>query len=285
MALPAIRGRLINGLALGGGIIAAALWMPSWMLLLVLLAFTAVGIVEFYEMMDAKGMPNFKVVGTLGGLLLILSTWFNLTIARIHHPGEWEVIILFLVTVVILLRLFPQKNNPRPIETLGTTLLGILYVPFLFNFVTKLLLTWDHVDSRWLVIYLFFVVKLNDIGAYFVGSAIGRHKLLPRISPAKTWEGVFGGIGTAVAASILFWWWTGGSIGGVRLMWVDALALGFLLGACGTIGDLTESMFKRAAGVKDSGHLFRGMGGVLDVIDSILFAAPALFIYIRIFVT
>ena len=127
------------------------------------------------------------------------------------------------------------------------------------------------------------------MGAYFVGSLVGRHKMFPRISPGKTWEGLAGGFLAGIAASmILYWLWRSpdpslpvAEFGRLSLTWGHALFLGAFLAAIGVIGDLVESLLKRSAGLKDSGQLFPGMGGILDVLDSLLFAAPALYFYLR----
>ena len=122
-----------------------------------------------------------------------------------------------------------------------------------------------------------------DAGAYFVGCAHGRHKLIPRISPAKSWEGLGGGVAAGTLASLLYFWIFHGPLSSIRMNGWDAVVLGVLLSVIGTVGDLTESLFKRAAGVKDSGTYLLGMGGLLDVLDSVLFAAPTLYIYARLF--
>jgi phosphatidate cytidylyltransferase len=134
-----------------------------------------------------------------------------------------------------------------------------------------------------MLIYMIMVVKVSDIGAYFVGCRYGRHKLFPRVSPAKSWEGTLGGLLSAVAMSVAIFFIFGGTLGPVRLRLTDAIILGVLLAVCGIFGDLLESLMKRAAGLKDSGTLIAGMGGVLDVIDSLLPAAPALYFYARFF--
>ena len=184
-----------------------------------------------------------------------------------------------------------QKLNRQPMATVACTLLGFLYVPVLFNYFSRLAFTWkpDIGPGDWfrpaypLVFFLIFVVKIADIGAYFIGSRFGRHKLIPRISPGKTWEGFIGGIAAGTAAGALFYIAAPSWLNCVRMNLFHAVFLGFGLSLVGTVGDLTESLLKRSAGAKDSGHFIPGMGGVLDVIDSLLFAAPAMYIYVRVF--
>lgn len=118
------------------------------------------------------------------------------------------------------------------------------------------------------------------MGAYFVGTTIGKHKMIPTISPAKTWEGVIGGVVMATVVSSLLMFLYDYEMSGIAFSWVDGLVLGLGLALLGVIGDLVESMLKRSAGVKDSGSWLKGMGGILDVLDSLIFAMPLLYIYI-----
>jgi phosphatidate cytidylyltransferase len=112
-----------------------------------------------------------------------------------------------------------------------------------------------------------------------VGSLIGRHKMIPRVSPGKTWEGFGGAIAGSVLASLLFAHFAGGHLPGMNR--VHAIVLAGLLGVAAVIGDLIESIFKREAGVKDSGRILPGIGGVLDLLDSLLFNAPIMYLYLR----
>lgn len=275
-----LKHRVASGLLISAALFAAARWLPFPGILAVLLVVVAVALWEFYGLLEGARIPHFKYFGLAGGLLLVLAT--GLMRNRGAHP---ESIVLYGVTAAVFLRQFPQKNNPRPLESIAGTLFGVLYVAFLFNFFTRLLVDWGERDGRLLALYVISVTKLSDIGAFFVGCAFGRHKLIPRISPAKSWEGCLGGIGAAVAGSGVAYLLTKRYWVAVRLGLVDALALGVLLALAGIAGDLTESLFKRAAGVKDSGRIVLGMGGLLDVLDSLLFAVPMLYLYAAFFLT
>jgi len=267
---------------MGAAVFAAAFWLPPVGVLLVLMLICGLALWEFYGLLDASGIPHFKLVGLAGGWALIAATWFSLLKGDgVPHDSDW--LVLFATVTVIFLRQFPQKNNPRPLVTIAGTLLGVMYVPFLLNFFTKILMQWGDSGGRWMLVYLILVVKMTDIGAYFTGCTFGRHKLIPRISPAKTWEGCFGGVLAGVAASCLFLLVSRGRMGVLPMSLGDALVLGVLLAFTGIVGDLTESLFKRAAGMKDSGRIIHGMGGILDVLDSLLFAAPAMYAYVRFF--
>jgi phosphatidate cytidylyltransferase len=262
--------------------------MGVWPLLLII---SALASLEFYNLLDKAGIPSFRVLGVLGGSALISAAFFS--IQRISASGDsvelstvlktydWEWFVLFGIVVVISIRQFPQKHNDRPLATIACTLLGVLYVPFLFNFITKLVFAWGIETGRLLVLYLVVAVKSSDVGAFLVGSAVGRHKLLARISPGKTWEGCTGGIICSMLASWLFGYASGYQIGVIPVGGVKIVLLGAILGFAGIWGDLVESLIKRAAHAKDSGSLIPGIGGILDVLDSLLLAAPALYIYTR----
>jgi phosphatidate cytidylyltransferase len=146
--------------------------------------------------------------------------------------------------------------------------------------------TWEQggwgvlpLTGRVMVLYLIVVVKFSDIGAYTAGRLFGRNKMIPRLSPNKTWEGFAGGMLLSVAASVGFSVVLGGCLGKVPLPLGHSVVLGLLLGGTGVVGDLFESLLKRASSTKDSSAVVPGMGGLLDVLDSLLFGAPVLFVY------
>jgi phosphatidate cytidylyltransferase len=286
-----LKWRVASALAMGAVVLGAAFFLPAAGVVVLLVLIAVAAILEFYRLLDVAGIPSFRVVGALAAVALVAATGWSLVVRR--APGlpvfEAEIFVLFITVITVLLRQFPQKHNPQPLATVACTLLGILYVPLLFNFFTKLAFTWDPVSPGQIVsatgialpIYLIVVVKATDIGAYFIGSRLGRHKLIPRISPGKTWEGFIGGILMGLLASVMYHAASGGRLGVVAWSRLDAVALGLLLPLIGTVGDLTESLLKRAAGAKDSGATVPGMGGLLDVLDSLLFAAPVLYFYVE----
>lgn len=275
-----LRHRLQSGILLAAALLGAVLYMPPLGVLPILLVVAALALVEFYALLGVRQIPHFKVTGTVAGLALVAGTWFALY-AGCPHAGHAETVLLYGCVAAVLIRQVTVRNSDRPWDSMGGTLFGILYVAFLFAFVVKLLLEWGYQDGRILVLYLIVVVKVTDIGAYSVGCAIGRHKLIPRISPAKTWEGVFGGIAAAIGASLLFARLASGHLQQFAFSRLDVMVIGLLLAVAGILGDLIESLFKRASGVKDSGRMFLGMGGILDILDSLLFAAPIFYLYVR----
>jgi phosphatidate cytidylyltransferase len=135
------------------------------------------------------------------------------------------------------------------------------------------------IDGNFYVLYFILVTKFSDLGAYCVGSLIGKHKMIPRISPGKTWEGFGGAIVVSTLVSMVFAHFLKDRLYGMN--YFHATILGILLSTAAVVGDLIESIFKREAKVKDSGRWFPGIGGILDLMDSLLFNAPIMYLYLR----
>jgi len=284
-----LRRRVISGIFISAGFVLAAFFVPSIGGFLLILAISSLAQREFYSVIGATGIPVFRLVGLVCGGALITGTFFTIgpDVASCAYNLKWQQLILLVSLVAVFIRQFPQKHNGQPLATIGCTLLGIWYVPFLFNFFTHLVFGFEPVDvmarvgetGRMLVLYLVIVVKCTDMGAFFAGKAFGKHKLVPHLSPAKTREGLVGGIAAGVLASVIFCHAAGMQLGRFELRTVDMIMMGLVLAAAGSAGDLFESLIKRAASVKDSGSSIPGMGGILDVLDSLLFGAPALYVY------
>jgi len=251
---------------------------------LIVIAFLAVsGLVEFYGIVGKRDLVCFKGWGIFGGLLLIVGTFFNLTgvIGRSGSPArvnDFETSFLILFVLGLCLRQFFSRTNTAGLLAISTTLFGLMYVAWLLNFIQKINF-FPGVDGHFYLLYFLVITKFSDTGAYLVGSLIGRHKMIPRISPGKTWEGFGGALAVSVLASVVFVYYLGDHMRGMNQM--HAVILGLLLGLAAVVGDLIESIFKREAGIKDSGHFFPGIGGILDLLDSLLFNAPIMYLYLR----
>ena len=251
--------------------------------LLVMVVLAWAGLVEFYGLAAQGKLFCFKWCGLAGGVLLMIGTFLNVTghLGLNNSPArvnDFESDFLILFVLGLCVRQFVSRSSTAGIVAIGTTLFGLMYVPWLLNFIQKINF-FPGVDGKFYVLYFILVTKFSDMGAYLVGSLIGRHKMIPRISPGKTWEGFGGAILVSTGASVVFTHFFGNKMAGMTL--VHAVILGVILSSTAVVGDLIESLFKRQAGVKDSGHFFPGIGGILDLLDSLLFNAPIMYLYLR----
>jgi phosphatidate cytidylyltransferase len=275
-------------------IVVAALFsgnklLSDYVFLLIIVFLAASGLMEFYGLLEKRGLVCFRWCGLLGGLLLMGGTFLHCT-GRLgnydapSHVNDFEISFLILFVLGLCVRQFVSRSNTAGILAIATTLFGLMYVPWLLNFVQKInFFPGIGDDGKFYVLYFILVTKFSDSGAYAVGSLIGRHKMIPRISPGKTWEGFGGAIVVSTLASWLFAHFLGHRMPGMNTL--HAIVLGVILSASAVVGDLVESLFKREAGVKDSGKLFPGIGGILDLLDSLLFNAPIMYLYLRNFLT
>ncbi|MDD2706653.1 MAG: CDP-archaeol synthase [Verrucomicrobiae bacterium] len=235
---------------------------------------------EFYDMMKQAELRCLKIWGTAAGLLMVGGVWY-FCVARREFTATFEVLFLTGLVVALFLQQIAERDNMSGAQTIGRTLLGILYIPLMFDFFPKIIFLYPEATiGRLFVFYLVVVTKFCDIGAYASGRVFGRHKMIPRISPNKTWEGFWGGLVVATVASVMAYQYLHDRIAGVGFGFADAIAVGLLLGAVGVLGDLAESMIKREMKVKDSGGVLPGIGGALDLIDSLLFTAPVMYGYL-----
>lgn len=249
----------------------------------ILMLLAGTGLAEFYGLVRRRGLVCFRGWGLLAGLLLIGSSFVYLS-GLTGAPklpskaNDFETGILVIFVLGLCLWQFVARSNGSGMLAISTTLFGLMYVPWLLNFVQKINF-FPGVDGRLYLVYFLVVTKFSDTGAYAVGSLIGRHKMVPRISPGKTWEGFGGAVLFSVGASLLMARLAGERLAGMGT--VHAVVLGLVLAVGAVIGDLIESLFKREVGAKDSGRFFPGIGGILDLLDSILFNAPLMYLYLR----
>lgn len=272
-------------------IASGVLFVPLLMLLaraggLVFLGFTvlqtALGVREFYGMARAKGLHPNAWVGMPAALAVVVLAY------RPHTPNA-----AFLATAGVLLLLAAALRRPereRITESLGVTLLGVVYVGWLSaHFVLLRELPWraglDYGDGARLVLFAFLVTWSCDSGAYLIGRWLGRTRPWGAISPRKSLEGSAGGFAFALAGSLIgARTFMHGPSGTPWLSTVDALAIGALVGLCGQIGDLAESLLKRDSASGDSSEFIPGHGGVLDRFDSLYFGAPLVYYYLKVVV-
>ena len=226
----------------------------------------AIGLWELFALLGAGGLAPFRVVGAACTAVLFLS---------IAEPGLLVAPVLPAITVAIAAAaLHRVKERFTSVPSAAATLLAAAYVGALGGTIAALRVLPPAEDGAWRVLLLLAIVMTSDTFAYFAGSAFGRHKLAPRISPGKTVEGLAGGLAGGIVAALVVH-----RLGLPEIPALAAVALGIVVSAFGVTGDLVESLMKRWSGVKDSGRLFPGHGGMLDRLDSLLFGAPVLYYY------
>ena len=265
---------------LAGGALSVALVGGLIMLL------NIVGLLEFYGMVGANGLPRFKWLGLAGGVALVSVLFLHLSgLAKAPvSAAELELGILAILLLVLLGRRVFAHPAPPAFAMVGHTMLGVLCVSWLLGFMLKIFFyaapQGAAFEGGYCLLFFILATKCSDIGAYSLGSLIGRHKMIPKVSPTKTWEGFAGAILLSTAAAmVMAHYWGAARLGGMTL--AHAAALGLVLAVGAVLGDLVESVFKRDSGVKDSGSFFPGIGGILDLLDSLLFNAPLMFLYLR----
>lgn len=236
-------------------------------------ALAAIAIWEYEKFAKAKG--GRMIMPVLIGLTIaeVLSFFFAANYPILHSAP----IIIFLIAFLVLFALhFGEKDGA--IVDLAVSSFGLLYIAVPMGMILGILYL-EGVDGRWWIAYLLVVTKITDIGAYFAGSLWGRRKLAPAISPKKTIEGAIFGLVCAMAASLVFHLLSNFA-GRFHLGTLEWVFLGLLLGLAGQFGDLSESLLKRDANKKDS-NVLPGLGGILDLVDSILFNVTIIYIYLH----
>ena len=273
---------------------------------------SAIALREFYVIAEAKGAKPLVALGILSGFFVNLSFYhsklrafvFNLFEAQgivIPFPTQTQLLFITLIVIVAVLTLVELfRNKGSALLNLSTTLMGIFYISLFFgtfiglrevfvpldfpmlryfsdesSFMDPIAASQVYKWGGYTVISIFATIWICDSAAFHAGTAIGRHKLFPRVSPNKSWEGaIFGfvfAIGSAIAAKYIVLEY---------LSLNNAIVIGVIVGTFGQLGDLVESLLKRDAGVKDSSTLIPGHGGVFDRFDSLLFVAPIVYLYL-----
>ena len=257
------------------GAVLGSQWSFGALLLLILVG----GQTEFYKLARETGLSPQRWMGLAVGVLLFALNFivFRQFSRSVTDEAGGAVLYLLLYIGLLLPTLFVCelfRRSATPLANLGATLLGVLYVAVPLSLLLYVpVLAGDGVWRPETVLCYIFIIWANDVFAYLVGMTFGRHRLCERLSPKKSWEGFFGGLAGAVATGLAaayaldanYWVWGG---------------LALVASLSGVAGDLVESMFKREAGVKDSGQVIPGHGGVLDRFDALLLSAPYVFLYL-----
>ncbi len=234
----------------------------------------AIGAVSYYEFSKMAGNRRYyanKIIGLLCVLCLIVNEYLKLI--------DFSVLSFIIVLLLLIFELF--RNKESAIANIGVSLIGVFYIGMFVSALVNLrefynASAFTYGQGGYLILSLFVSIWLCDSAAYFLGTALGSNKLMPRVSPNKSWEGALAGfifsIVTMLACKPLF---------ADFLEWRDAIVIGLIVGTFGQVGDLVESLLKRDAHVKDSSSIIPGHGGILDRFDSLLFTAPIVYLYLN----
>ncbi|HJS52247.1 MAG TPA: phosphatidate cytidylyltransferase [Pyrinomonadaceae bacterium] len=253
-------------------------WVPDavWIFVGLAVLALAAGLFEYFSLTKKMKLKADPGIGYIGAAILTLAFMVD---APAKAPELLLLAIaLFLIALLISQSFRFQADFTRMLAGIGVTLLGVLYLAFLGGFLISTRVGFENVPglSTKLLLFFFIVIFGSDAGAYFAGKALGKHKLAPKISPGKTWQGLIGGILAAAGFGALCTW-----AFFPELPYQFSIALAAVMAVVGVFGDLTESAIKRGAGAKDAATILPGHGGLLDRLDSLLFNAPILYYFAR----
>lgn len=283
--------RTLSGAVLLAIVVAAA-YMGYWGFGTLMLLITVIGVWEFYKLVTAKGVEPQRGLGMLIstiyvlGCVISLGAWVNyVDNGKLDWAAKavYEVglVASFVVLVVGIALIFVREvflAKKTPMLNIASTIMGIFYVAVPMSLMLTVPLMLSPLGWTPLVfLFYLFIVWGNDVFAYLVGITLGRHKMCERLSPKKSWEGFVGGVIGAMVMGAVGAVVVGGNLG----VW---LGLSVVVSLSSVVGDLVESMFKRDAGVKDSGNILPGHGGILDRFDALILSAPFAFIYLLVVV-
>jgi len=263
-------------------ILIASIVLPSyvpetvWIFVAIAIFALAAGLFEFYMLTKKLELKADASIAYLGAAALTVAFVFD---APAKAPDLLVATLAAFVIAVLATQTFRfQVDFSKMLAGVGVTILGVLYVAFLGGFLIATRMGFENQPylSTHLLGYFFLVIMGADSGAYFAGRALGKHKLVPKISPGKTWEGLIGGLITAGAFGALatFWFFP-------ELPYQWSVPLAMVMAAVSVLGDLAESAMKRGSDTKDAASILPGHGGLLDRLDSLLFNAPILYYFAR----
>lgn len=260
--------RIITGLLMAALAALVTFFFPNWVFSLLVSVMVGIALSEFFNLVEKKNIFVYKYFGVIVGMLVPVIVYFQMGGEGYFTLEPFFIVIACLFIFVLQ---FIRRDSSQALASIAVTLFGLLYIAWFFSFFIKLKFLPNGIL---LVAFLILVTKMGDIGAYLVGSLVGKHNLIPRISPHKTIEGTIGGLIFSLLAAVA------GKSYLPNFPYGHLITLGILLGVLSQVGDLAESLLKRDCNTKDSGYTLSGFGGMLDLIDSLLFTAPIFYFYI-----
>lgn len=230
-----------------------------------------IGIISYYELWNFVKSKNIdaNLLPGITSVVLIIANVFN-------HFLDFYFLAILITAAVTLIELF--RENGSPIINTGTTLLGIFYIGLFSSTLVYLreLYPTGYEKGGFIIISVLVSIWICDSAAFFGGTALGKHKLFPRVSPKKSWEGAVFGLFFAIISMIIF-----KLVLLDFLSWKNVIIIGLIVGVIGQVGDLIESLFKRDVGIKDSSAFIPGHGGIFDRFDSLLYTGPIVLLYLK----
>lgn len=278
--------RIATAAVLIPAVIAAIWWAPTWFVAALAAIVVVFALHEFFVMGERMGFRAYTVWTYLAALAIFAQQWFTAQAASIEGLSDLlygaraarvslEMVLVLFVSGAAIIAIGSRRALAEVFPSVAVSAAGLVVIVVPFSAVVRLHSA--DVVGRQLLLFTLVVVWIGDSAAYFVGHATGRMKMSPHLSPNKTWEGAGANFLGALLVAAVFGYW-------MKIEPVHMLAMAALGSIAGQIGDLFESAFKRSAGVKDSGTLLPGHGGMLDRIDALIFAAPAVWYYFEWFV-
>jgi len=276
-----LQQRLIIG-SIASAFAILILWLSPYpifrpIFVFIVTLFISLAASEFYSFAKNKKFQPVIQIGLAGCILYPLSVY-----AGIEYPSAAILPYTILILTLFGSFLYFFKKGKDPILNISITLFALIYLAIPLT-------TWLNVayffdlssgqEGRWWLLYLLAVTKITDMGAYFVGSSVGKHKLAPYLSPGKSWEGALGGVLFGIITSVIFHLFSEEIP--LKITLFQSILLGLLLSIMGQVGDLAESLLKRDANLKNSSQI-PGLGGILDMLDSLVFTSPILYIFLKV---
>jgi phosphatidate cytidylyltransferase len=300
-----LKNRIITGSLALAFFVGTILFAPAWMLVILTFAVYFLAQLEYCEMCEAGGYKLERVGIFVCGFLFLgatvletdvygdtpLITWLEPYFCNGWSPTEY---LYFFIPAFLGIQSVLRRKTERAAEHLGLSILGFWYIAVLMSFMVRSTLQWNEplpwnddefisTVGRTFLIFFILVVKMSDIGAYAFGVLWGdkiKRRLIPEISPKKSIPGLFGAYVGSLLVVIVCASVPCDEIFFTKGEWCTLIVFGFLMATVGVLGDLVESLLKRSFGVKDSSSRFPGMGGFLDMLDSLLFAAPFMYFFV-----
>lgn len=258
--------RLISSFIVLFLLLSIILFAPFKIYGIVVTGIILLALIELYKLTESSNIHVFKYYSSLLGIIYPLLFTFNLATF-----DSLPILVLVFTLLILFLLEFTKKDGSNAAVNIGISFLGIIYISVTMSFFIPLRLL---ENGSMYVLCLIFIVKASDIGAYLVGKKFGAIHLIPRISPKKSIEGALGGLTFSLVAALISYFF-------VEIPFYHFILLGIILGIFAQIGDLSESLIKRYFRVEDSSNAIPGFGGILDLLDSLIFTTPLFYLYLN----